>query len=214
MYLARIYLNSQRGKTRRAMGNVNRLHAQILNTMGPSYEGNHPLWRIDSGKTEHVLYVVSGKRPDMTAIHEDYGWEDHPAAIVDYTPRLDALKAGETWAFRLTANPVHNVRLGSNDAEGKLFRVAHETAEFKTKWLAHRGTMNGFALEGTPTVSPNVRHRFAKSGEKSTEQVTIDAATFEGFLTVTDADRFRTGLTTGIGRAKAYGCGLLTIAPL
>ena len=39
-------------------------------------------------------------------------------------------------------------------------------------------------------------------------------STFEGMLTVTDRDAFVHALTHGIGRAKGYGCGLLTIAPV
>ncbi|MBR7005526.1 MAG: type I-E CRISPR-associated protein Cas6/Cse3/CasE [Candidatus Methanomethylophilaceae archaeon] len=31
-------------------------------------------------------------------------------------------------------------------------------------------------------------------------------------LKVTDADRFRESMVNGIGRAKAYGCGMLTVA--
>ena len=38
------------------------------------------------------------------------------------------------------------------------------------------------------------------------------AVTYEGSLTVTDADLFRKALTEGIGREKAFGMGLLTIA--
>ena len=37
------------------------------------------------------------------------------------------------------------------------------------------------------------------------------AVTYEGMLTVTDAELFRQALTQGIGREKAYGMGLLTI---
>jgi len=35
---------------------------------------------------------------------------------------------------------------------------------------------------------------------------------FEGFLTVTDPNLFVASLVCGIGRAKAYGCGLMLIA--
>jgi CRISPR system Cascade subunit CasE len=44
--------------------------------------------------------------------------------------------------------------------------------------------------------------------------VELGVAVFEGALTVTDAGRFVAALSQGIGRAKAYGCGLLTVAPL
>ena len=44
--------------------------------------------------------------------------------------------------------------------------------------------------------------------------VTIRAVVFEGILKVTDAELFRSALASGIGPAKAYGCGLLTLAPV
>ena len=41
--------------------------------------------------------------------------------------------------------------------------------------------------------------------------VTLRKAIFEGVLRVTDAELFTRTLTEGIGRAKAYGNGLLTL---
>lgn len=38
--------------------------------------------------------------------------------------------------------------------------------------------------------------------------------TFDGRLEVTDPAALRRTLTQGIGKAKAYGCGLITLAPL
>ena len=37
--------------------------------------------------------------------------------------------------------------------------------------------------------------------------------TFDGSLTVTDPEKLRHALSNGIGRAKGYGCGMLTLAP-
>jgi CRISPR system Cascade subunit CasE len=39
-------------------------------------------------------------------------------------------------------------------------------------------------------------------------------AVFEGVLQISDESLFKAALTNGIGRAKAYGCGLLTLANL
>ncbi|MGW5331237.1 type I-E CRISPR-associated protein Cas6/Cse3/CasE [Streptomyces bauhiniae] len=44
--------------------------------------------------------------------------------------------------------------------------------------------------------------------------VVFHSATFEGRLLVTDTELFRASLLGGIGPSKAYGCGLLTLAPL
>ena len=41
--------------------------------------------------------------------------------------------------------------------------------------------------------------------------MTLSVVTFEGILKVTDRDAFRRSMVSGIGRAKAYGCGLLTV---
>jgi len=40
------------------------------------------------------------------------------------------------------------------------------------------------------------------------------AVEFQGVLTVTDPALFRTTFTTGIGSAKAFGFGLLALAPV
>lgn len=50
-------------------------------------------------------------------------------------------------------------------------------------------------------------------GRRETGRLTFGAVLFEGRLRVTDADRFREALARGIGPAKAYGFGLLSIAP-
>ena len=52
---------------------------------------------------------------------------------------------------------------------------------------------------------------FLKSNS-SEGKVTLRTVVFEGVLTVRNLEHFKHALVSGIGRAKAYGCGLLTIA--
>ncbi|WP_257002703.1 type I-E CRISPR-associated protein Cas6/Cse3/CasE, partial [Streptomyces albidoflavus] len=63
-------------------------------------------------------------------------------------------------------------------------------------------------------VRITARHRqsFQKNGHGA--HVVFHSATFEGRLRITDTDRFTTSLLTGLGPSRAYGCGLLTLAPL
>jgi CRISPR system Cascade subunit CasE len=42
----------------------------------------------------------------------------------------------------------------------------------------------------------------------------VSTVDFSGQLRVEDADAFRRTLFTGIGHAKAFGCGLLLVRPL
>jgi CRISPR system Cascade subunit CasE len=54
----------------------------------------------------------------------------------------------------------------------------------------------------------------AESGSRGDAVVTFASVRFEGVLEVRDADRFREALANGIGPGKAYGFGLLSIAPV
>ena len=36
---------------------------------------------------------------------------------------------------------------------------------------------------------------------------------YGGFLTIEDLDRFKVVLTNGLGKKKAFGCGLITVIP-
>ncbi|MFF9147499.1 type I-E CRISPR-associated protein Cas6/Cse3/CasE [Streptomyces sp. NPDC014861] len=80
--------------------------------------------------------------------------------------------------------------------------------------------------EATTEPIPDIRvarhtsHTFTKdrtdrTGTKTggTTKVTVATATFEGTLRVTDPVALARTLITGIGHSKAYGCGLLTLAP-
>ncbi|MGO4759027.1 type I-E CRISPR-associated protein Cas6/Cse3/CasE, partial [Streptomyces sp. 2MCAF27] len=56
--------------------------------------------------------------------------------------------------------------------------------------------------------------QFAKAESGRRHEVTLTAVTFDGRLRVTDPDALRRTLTSGLGKAKAYGCGLMTLAPV
>lgn len=61
-------------------------------------------------------------------------------------------------------------------------------------------------------ITARDRHSFKKNGKGP--HVIFHSATFEGRLRITDTSLFTGGLLSGIGPSKAYGCGLLTLAPL
>jgi CRISPR system Cascade subunit CasE len=50
--------------------------------------------------------------------------------------------------------------------------------------------------------------------EERVDKIVLNIGTFGGVLRISDLDEFKRSLSNGIGRAKAYGCGLLTIALL
>ncbi|MER7771306.1 type I-E CRISPR-associated protein Cas6/Cse3/CasE [Kitasatospora sp. NPDC096140] len=117
------------------------------------------------------------------------------------------------------------------------YRMAHRTAAHQLTWFLDRTTRWGFTVPEARTDTPapglepfasdvtadarpgrevritdRSRNTFTKPGTRA--PVTLTTATFEGRLQITDPGLLQTALLGGIGPSKAYGCGLLTLAPL
>jgi CRISPR system Cascade subunit CasE len=212
MYLSRIALDANKRETVRLMASPHMLHGAVEG----SFEGERRrnLWRIDTlGGAPHLL-VLSEGAPDFAPLAERYGRDDLPRAweTRSYEPLLSRIAEGQTWQFRLRANPVyrsaHENEAGKN--RGKLYN--HVTREHQKNWLITRGAARGFRIVEEAFDITHVQwHRFSK-GAGGKNEVSMLAVAYEGALMVADAALFRDALTQGIGRGKAYGCGLLTIA--
>jgi len=208
MHLSRMQINPARRGGRKLLGSPQAMHAAVLASFPqPDEERGRVLWRVDRDGQSTWLYVVSGPEPDFAHVVEQAGWPTTQAAwaVRPYGPLLERLAVGQQWAFRLTANP-------TRAHQGK--RYGHVTAAQQQEWFLSRVQGWGFAVGHDGDAPDVVVHdrrvdRFQRGGRT----VTIAKATFDGILTVTDAEALRTAMTQGIGPAKGYGCGLLTLAP-
>ncbi|MFJ3164241.1 type I-E CRISPR-associated protein Cas6/Cse3/CasE [Streptomyces kanasensis] len=138
-------------------------------------------------------------------------------------------KPSEQQDARLKA---HAERPDAADRRPRGFRVAHRTAARQLDWLLARAERHGFTipeasldtpapgieadspLTAGPAVSIVSRDILRFTKRQGGPRVTLSTATFEGRLRVTDPDALRAALLTGIGPAKGYGQGLLTLAPV
>lgn len=219
-YLTRVELNPQRRGARKLIGSAQAMHAAVEAGFPPSSRrsGDRNLWRLDAQGIEHRLYVLSPSRPDFSHLIEQAGWStsSEPWLTKPYNPLLERVENGSAWEFRLAANPIHQT-LGK---DGKSKKFAHVTVSQQLGWLLDKAEKSGFSLlherTGEPAVTvvgrEHLKFRRRKEGQEA--QVSIRRVTFEGALRVTDAELFRKALVQGVGRAKAYGCGLMTVVPL
>ncbi|MGL4306376.1 MAG: type I-E CRISPR-associated protein Cas6/Cse3/CasE [Mycobacteriaceae bacterium] len=216
MYLTTMPLNPVRRGAQKLLGSPQSMHAAVLSSFPPGLltSENRVLWRVDQFSQHEVnLVLVSPSEPDLTHIVEQAGWQTgNPWQTRDYSPLLKKLQEGQQWSFRLTANPVFYARKGDWEDTKP---VGHLTVKHQEQWLLDRVERLGFQIpdgleeEKSFAVVERKSLFFRKGGHK----VTLTIATFEGILEITDKESFLRSLTAGIGRAKAYGCGLLTIAP-
>lgn len=201
MFLARAQLNRRRRGGVRLLTDPQKMHAAVLACF-PGDDPGRVLWRIDSGRHTDTLYVVGPHQPDLTHVVEEAGWpQAHPFEARDYSPLLDRLESGMQVGYRITANPTYQ----SADTRK---RYAHVTVAQQTRWLVDR--LPGIGLDGPePVITGREIVRFRHG--KSTRPITLARATFTGNATVIDPGPLRSALVNGVGPAKGYGCGLLTL---
>jgi len=231
-YLSRIWLNPRRLAAQRFITNPQAVHAAILAGLSAQPITERVLWRLDPDpRTEHrlELLVLTRSRPSWESVIEQAGWpeSDEPQSQVrPYQPLLERVAIGREFAFRVKANPASSTRrpdsprlrdrLASQKASRGV-RVGHRTAAHQLNWFTSRTERWGFEIvtdgAGLPALRlvSRGRHSFQKGTGK--DNVVLETATFDGILRVTDAERLRTTLLSGIGPGKAYGLGLLTLAP-
>ncbi|MFF0746625.1 type I-E CRISPR-associated protein Cas6/Cse3/CasE [Streptomyces sp. NPDC004111] len=237
MYLTRFRFNTARSGARRLLGSPHLLHGAVNMAfpVRPARDGEGPrvLWRVDRDHQSQVqLYIVSPAQPDLTHLVEQAGWPTlaEPGwATFAYDGFLGALAAGDTWSFRLTANPVHNIRLPQDKPGDRTRRTAHRTPRHQMRWLLERQERAGFevirkAADQQLTESGDAHELIVRDQvplqfhrpptERSRQDVRFTRVTFDGRLRITEPDAFRRTLTQGLGKSKAYGCGLMTLAPV
>ena len=137
------------------------------------------------------------------------------------------LRNSQKLAFVLRVNPVITVR-GKNGHSKRHDVVMHEKYLMKYKmlpaeerpsqyelitrggrrWLEARASTSGFSFQPDQVAVVAYQQHRAGRRKKGIQFSTID---FEGVLSVTDADRFRQVLFSGIGKARAFGCGLFLV---
>ncbi|KWX09309.1 CRISPR-associated protein Cse3, partial [Carbonactinospora thermoautotrophica] len=181
----------------------------------PARQAHGVLWRLDESAGGFVLYVQSRTRPDWSKLPE--GYLAAPAQVRDLAPVLDAVTPGRKLAFRLVANATRTIHPdGVPGQRGQGKRVPHRHPDKQIEWLAAQGARHGFVLplaaNGQPDVAPSPRP-ILRGDRRGGKPIVIEPVRYDGHLVVTDPDALRAALTLGVGRAKAYGCGLLSLAP-
>lgn len=235
MFLTRITLSPAAFRARNLLASSQSMHAALAASFpvsGERYKDGAPLerllWRLDHGKVvpEPVLYVASPHGPDMDEAVERI---TTPERIVtkDFQTVLDAITAGALYSFRLAANPTRYERRKRKAETPTGHITTHQRIPLtkhgdQVAWLVGKLADAGAAT--LPTTAGGDSLDVVVDGERSdtfTRQdirrsrrasITIKRVAFKGHLTVTDPDKFRSALSVGIGPAKGYGCGLLTIA--
>jgi CRISPR system Cascade subunit CasE len=222
MFLQRIRLNLRCREARRDLADPYQLHSTLCRAFSPPdkkcLEGEF-LWRLEP-ETDSLgprILVQSRAKPDWGGI-SGQGWLSKADPSIDLIERLnlDSLKSGQRFRFRLRANPCVK-------RNGKRLGLLH--LEEQEAWIERKGLQHGFSLSQPATFDSPESSRERIDVQVSQEQmfrgrqhtgnaIQIYSVLYDGFLSVTQVEKFREALRTGIGHGKAMGLGLLSVAPM
>jgi CRISPR system Cascade subunit CasE len=171
------------------------------------------LTRLDRKDGGFRLILVSPTAPVQPEWSREGEWQSREIPQ-DYF-------AKRRYRFQLRANPTKKLRTDKPDGTRKKngTRVALTAPADLAAWLARKGEAGGFFAHGLQPEDPepcaiSPAYRFHFHRERDGHRGVHSGVDFTGILEVTDPARFHETFRLGIGSAKAFGFGLLVIAPL
>jgi len=123
------------------------------------------------------------------------------------------------YRFKLRVNPTKKVAVQKPDGTFKTNgrRIPLVKREDLETWLNRKAQHGGFEVEASGVhILQEKREYFLKekTPDTSSKHGLHSSVNIEGILQVTDPEKFHSTFCQGIGSAKAFGFGLLVLAPI
>jgi len=217
MYLSRLILNPRNRRVQRELANPYELHRSLMCSFPDGLEmpdDERVLFRVDTDGQTGAPTVL------MQSFHQpDWGWLDDSGAKnyllpdtrwppdVFHNPATKSfelnLAEGQLLAFRLRANPTVK-RQGKRHG---LYRTGDQM-----EWLSRKAQRGGFRIVRAAVIREDEETGWQRRAGAN-RRITLFAVLFDGLLQVVDPDRMSGTVQRGIGSGKAFGFGLLSLAP-
>ncbi|HXF64759.1 MAG TPA: type I-E CRISPR-associated protein Cas6/Cse3/CasE [Caldilineaceae bacterium] len=213
MYLSRLILNPRSRQVQRELARPYEMHRTILRAYPEKLaeQAERVLFRVDAQPRTGALQLLV-----QSHLCPDWGWLAETSGYLDphangENPALKEfdlhLRAGQLLAFRLRANPTQKLSRSLARGLEKGKRVGLYKPEEQLAWLARKGETHGFRL-----VSATAQQQ--ERLDDAIHRLKLLSVLFEGVLQVTDGARLAEAVASGIGSGKAFGFGLLSLAPM
>lgn len=210
MFVSQILLNPMNREVRRDLSDRHDLHQTVMSGF-PAIESDEErvLFRLEIGRSGQITLLVQSQDEPRWERSETLG---KPGVLLvngkpnPWVKSVDpSFEAGREYRFRLDANPTVK-REGHRHA---LLKEAEQEA-----WLVRKGEQHGFHVLTVQTGSESDARGIKQDEDGKELKLKWHGVRFDGVLRVTDAALFAQAVACGIGSAKAFGFGLLSIAPI
>jgi len=229
MYLTRLRLDPHHRDVQRCLADSQALHHFVLRLFDGSdaTAGGrraalgvlHRLQTRDEGATLELLIQSAAEPRAHMVPPETLAATDGSVMTTSLEPLLERLKLGAAFRFRLRANPTRKIdtKSGPDRSRRNGKRVPVRGDDGRTAWVRRQLERAGMRLAEDDDGNPWLRQRpdgLARGHRRGSAVLVHDSHMFEGVLSVVEPLTARAAVVAGIGPAKAYGFGLLSLAPL
>lgn len=207
LYLSQLHLNPRNRAIRRDLANPYELHRTIQRAFDGRRETAAALYRLEESlHGDLVLLVQSAEPPNWAALPDETWLQPGGVAVKHFTL---ALRPGQILRFRLRANPtVKKKREGRHSNRVPLVRPEHQE-----QWLRRQAGHHGFTLLRLDMVDDRLEDGRVPITGNDRNRMKLYSTRFDGLLRVDDPAKVQVAVRQGIGPARAFGCGLLSLAP-
>jgi CRISPR system Cascade subunit CasE len=200
LYLSKLSLNHRSRQVQSELRDPYEMHRTLSRAFGDDraqYAEARCLFRVEEAPDNRSVPVLvqSSMEPDWSYLDAVPGYICEPPLTKPLAPQF---ATGQRLAFRLRANPTVK-------RDGK--RLGLYKDEECLNWLTRKAGESGFSIvrvAATPAEKLMCRHDKGLA--------TLSSVRFDGLLTVIDPERLAQTLRAGIGAAKGFGFGLLSLA--
>ncbi|MGB0468949.1 MAG: type I-E CRISPR-associated protein Cas6/Cse3/CasE, partial [Pontibacterium sp.] len=157
------------------------------------------LWADQGGDFHSRRILLLSDRQPACAVNQVFGEVASKLITPDFLEH-------KNYQFKVIVNPVRR-----SNASRKLLPVKgrHDISS----WFMDRAVKSwGFSPSETNFQVDKVQ--VLQFSDKAKRPVTLAQAHLQGTLKVTDREQFKQSFSAGIGRGRAFGCGLLQIVPI
>lgn len=209
IYLTKLEPNLKLKTVRNDLSDMNMLHKTLMSAFPDmSGQGRMKVQLLFRVEPNSVILAQSTIKPDWSKLSGAYETFEK---VIDL--KTLPLEQGLILNFRLTANPVWKRPGLKNPIPLREEYPQEYILKYKLDkppptvidWISRKRSNDlGFEIISCSTSFPTF----------SNQKVKISYCTYNGQLRLTDRSSFVKTLKEGIGKEKAYGCGLLSVAPV
>jgi CRISPR system Cascade subunit CasE len=201
IFVSKLVVNTSHPKVQKDLINMYEMH-KTLHRAFPNVSDRTEirlLFRVERLRMFNQIAILTQSKiePNWSALDRAYlvSWE-----VKEVSSKYQALTNGDLVKFKLKANPTKRLTAPIHK------RVGLSESKDLLEWLGRKAEKCGFSIKAVSFKKD------AEIGYKHSSELKFSSVIFEGMFEITNVELFLESVRAGIGSAKGFGFGLVSIA--